>query len=72
MRSVRLEVRRPMRIRVSKEANGKETDSHIFEYTVGDAIGELQKEVTKIALRWKGGYFGIGTRFVIERLPDGE
>lgn len=67
MSCVRLEARYPMRLRMSKEVNGKETDAHTFEVSAHAEVSEVQREVTKVGLRWKGG-FPVGTRFVVERL----
>lgn len=64
---VRVEVRRTMRLKVSRLVNGEETDSHTFEVELGASVTEIQQEMGKLARRWKGG-FPIGTRYVVERV----
>lgn len=67
MKSVRVEIRVPMQIRVSKSMKGKITDSHTFEVEYNTKIEDVQKQVTQVASRWKGG-FEIGTQYIVERL----
>ena len=67
MRRVKLEVIQPMRIKIGRWSEGKETDSHIFEVPLGRSLQDLQQDIARIASRWKGG-FPIGTRYTVERV----
>lgn len=67
LRAVRVEIRAPMQLKVTKRINGKERDSHIFEVELGTDPAAVQKEVQKIVVRWKGG-FEVGTQYIVERL----
>lgn len=67
MRSVRLEVRIPMRLRIAKVVKGKLQDSHELEVEMNKDLAELQREITSLARHWKGG-FEVGTVYTVERL----
>lgn len=67
MRSVHVEIRLPMKIRISKWIREREQDSHVMEVEIGADLAKLQKEVTSIARRWKDG-FEVGTCYRVERL----
>lgn len=67
MRSVRIDFVRPMCMRVSKRVKDKVTDTHEFEIPLGAKVETVQKEVTAVVLRWKGG-FEKGHQYVLERL----
>lgn len=67
--SVRVEIVHPMVMHISKVMNGKITDTHVFEVPIGMSIPEVQKDVTRIVGKWKGG-FPVGTRYIVERLKE--
>lgn len=67
MSGVRLEVRLPMRLRVSKLVGGKVQDSHEFEVDIGADISATQKQMQSIAGKWKGG-FEVGMVYTVERV----
>jgi len=66
MAAVRVEVRVPMVIRVSRRNKDQETDSHTFEFAAGGDLPALQKAVTSVARRW--GDFEVGVAYVVERV----
>lgn len=64
---IRLEVRLPMRVRITKVVKGESQDSHELDVDSTDDVIEVQKRVISIARRWKGG-FAIGTCYTVERI----
>jgi hypothetical protein len=67
LRSVRLEAVYPMRLKITKSLEGRDIDTHTFEVPSGMSIPDLQQELTRVVIRWKGG-FPMGARYTVERV----